>query len=533
MDDTYYHEYATQIASQPLDPYGFDLTWGTYSRPARHALAPPVFLYWFAAGLRLFGNNPILWKIWLTGFHAIFVGALYGVFRRFAAPLQLALTWLTVLSAGFLPGLNMMLDIPALGLGILALVLFVRAVDCDSSARAVLAGLVAGLAVETKYTALVMPAVMSVYAVLNRKPRLAFFSTTAAAAVFCAWEAFVIWRYGESNFWFNVRDQNGSPIGKWLHLALPLATLAGGVAPAVALLGLAALKLPPRLLLAAIGLVVAGYLAIAVVPDAYTVFWRNAATGKPRLTLNNVVFGALGAMLFAATLALVRKLLSWDHGTGSARAAERRVDWFLISWLILEVGGYFVLSPFPAVRRIIGILVPLTVLCGRLAARALLETRAIMAVRWAALASACLGLMVFAIDLREAFAEQRAAEVVAQRLRAETFQGTAWCLGSWGFQFYAQRAGLSSAAPDRSRLRAGDILIVPDPPLCIDELVLASDRFEAIDHILVTDCLPVRTVSCYYGGRTPVEHHEGPRIALTVYRVLGDGAVSTVRRPGK
>jgi hypothetical protein len=533
MDDTYYHAFAAQIAAHPLDPYGFDLTWGTYSRPARHALAPPVFLYWFAAGIRLLGDNPILWKVWLAGFHAIFVVALYAVFKRFAAPLQLGLTWLTVLSAGFLPGFNMMLDIPALGLCLLALVIFFRAVDCESSARAVLAGLVAGLALETKYTALTMPAVMCVYAFLNRKPRLAVCSTAAAAVVFCAWEAFVVWRYGESNFWFNVRDQNGSPIGKWFHLALPLVTLAGGVAPAVALLALAALKVPTRLLLAAIGLVVAGYLAIVVVPDSYTVFWQNASTGKSRLTLSNVVFGGLGAMLLTATLAVVRKLLWWDRDSTSGRTADRRLDWFLISWLILEIGGYFILSPFPAVRRVVGVLVPLTVLCGRLAKRALPETRAIDTVRWAALGSAVLGFLAFAVDLHEALAERQAAEMVAERLRPGTSRGTAWCLGSWGLQFYAQRLGMSSAAPERSRLRAGDWLIVPEAPLWKEELALRSDRFEVIDRVLVADWVPVRTVSCYYGGRTPVEHHDGPRIALTVYRVLGDGVVSTIRGTGK
>ena len=29
-------------------------------------------------------------------------------------------------------------------------------------------------------------------------------------------------------------------------------------------------------------------------------------------------------------------------------------------------------------------------------------------------------------------------------------------------------------------------------------------------------------MSCYYCGRTPVQHHQGPRLRVAVYRVLAD-----------
>ena len=55
---------------------------------------------------------------------------------------------LTVLSPMFLPSLNLMLDVPCVALGLGALALFCRACGRRSLILAVLAGLVAGLAIQ-------------------------------------------------------------------------------------------------------------------------------------------------------------------------------------------------------------------------------------------------------------------------------------------------------------------------------------------------------------------------------------------------
>src|SRR5262245_54385500 len=84
VDDAAYYYYAAQIAEHPSDPYGFFIHW--YQKPERadHILAPPVLPYWWAIAIRLFGERPFLWKLWLLPFSLLFVGALYVLFRRFA-----------------------------------------------------------------------------------------------------------------------------------------------------------------------------------------------------------------------------------------------------------------------------------------------------------------------------------------------------------------------------------------------------------------------------------------------------------------
>src|SRR5262249_10974883 len=127
--------------------------------------------------IRCFGEQPVLWKLWLLPFSLIFVLSLYALFRRFARGLEVPLVGMTVLSPAFFPSLNLTLDVPALSLSLAAVSVFFRACDRMSIPQAVLAGVVAGLAMQTKYTAFLAPAVMALYAVAcnprsHKRPRL-------------------------------------------------------------------------------------------------------------------------------------------------------------------------------------------------------------------------------------------------------------------------------------------------------------------------------------------------------------------------
>src|SRR5262249_6742837 len=106
--------YARQIAAHPLDPYGFRMFWYEQPEPANHVLTPPVLVYCWAIAMRLFGEQPVLWKLWLLPFALAFVVSLHLLFQRFAPGVAMPLTWLTVLSPAFMPSLNLMPDIPAL-----------------------------------------------------------------------------------------------------------------------------------------------------------------------------------------------------------------------------------------------------------------------------------------------------------------------------------------------------------------------------------------------------------------------------------
>ncbi len=522
MDDAAFYRCATQIAQDPLSPYDFEIVWSGRLLPANQLLAPPLLPYWWAAGIRLFGESPFLWKLWLFPICLLLVCSLHALARRLARGLEMPVVCLVVLSPSLLPGLNLMLDVPVLALGLCAVSLFLRAADRDSVPTALLAGLVAGLAMQTKYTALVTPVVMLAYAGLFRQLRLGLMAAGAAAVVFVSWEAFVAMRHGQSHFLAGLVQQDGSLLAKIGPLFRALLNHAGGLAPATALLGLAALGASGRLLLVSGAAVGAGYSVIALVPQGEAV--GMTASGVVCRLLGLFLFGTLG--LVGWRLLRSRRRLIRPDGLAARVSppahAPHRLEWFLLLWLGLEVAGYFVLTPFPAARRVMNVLIVAALLMGRLAARTCRRGRS-RGLAWAVSAGGvALGLGFYAVDFREAAAQQDAAEQAARRVRSAGDGGTSWYVGTWGLMFYAERAGLRPVVPDRSVLRKGDWLIVPDAPLPHQEIRMADAPLELADRVVVSDAVPLRTVWCYYSSNVPLEHQRGPRVSLAVYRVTAD-----------
>src|SRR5262249_8758549 len=146
-----------------------------------------------------------------------------------------------------------------------ALVLFLDACDRTAVAPAVLAGLLAGLAAETKYTALLIPAAMVLYAVLVRKIPLALVAAGVTGGLFVGWEGLMTWRYGVSHFVYHLRENQGEPPNK-LTLLPPLLADLGGVAPALALLALAALRWRPRRVALSAAVATMPFLLVAGMP---------------------------------------------------------------------------------------------------------------------------------------------------------------------------------------------------------------------------------------------------------------------------
>jgi Dolichyl-phosphate-mannose-protein mannosyltransferase len=509
VDDTAYYYYAAQLAAHPADPYGFTVFWYQWPQPANTVLAPPVLPYWWSLALRLFGEQPFWWKVWLLPFSLLFVVALASLFRRFARGLERPLLLLTVLSPAFLPSLNLMLDVPALALGLSALAVFLRACDRNALAPALLAGVLAGLAMQTKYTGLLVPLTVLLYAALARRLGLALAAVAVAGLLFAGWEEYVAHRYGDSHFLYHVRRSDETLADKALAVG-PLLSLFGGVAPAVGLLGLAGLGGRRRGLLAAGALTALGFLAVALVPDSRVGglwYWPGEA-----------IFGGLAFAVCAVLAAVVGRLL---------RRRRIRPDvLFLVGWLGLEAAGAVALTPFPAVRRVLGIVVVATLLAGRLASRTCRAPEQRRLVHGVTAGGVLLGLLFYAVDLRDAVAQQ---EAVAAAVAVPRPGATVWYVGHWSFQFYAERAGMRPVVPDESRLGPGDWVVGPDERFEQQHIDFDPDRVQLVRELTVRDALPLRTVRCYYGGFTPLQHLAGPRVVVRVGRVTADWVPASPR----
>jgi hypothetical protein len=244
-----------------------------------------------------------------------------------------------------------------------------------------------------------------------------------------------------------------------------------------------------------------------------------------------VVFDVVAGVGAVALALAVRRLAAEPAGPG------RNDTRFLLAWLAVEAVGYLVLTPFPAARRVLGAFVVLTVLFGRLASRTCVTPGRRRLVRVILGFGVALGLAYLGIDWLGARAHRRGAEEAAAVARAGG-GGRVWYTGHWGFQYYAERSGMEPVVPaydagasyvERpapSRLRRGDWLVVPEQGVQKSELDLAALPHEEAGRVVVEDPVPLRVVPCFFGGRTPLEHHEGPRVTVRVYRVTGDGGVS-------
>ena len=208
------------------------------------------------------------------------------------------------------------------------------------------------------------------------------------------------------------------------------------------------------------------------------------------------------------------------------RRGDRRGTLFLLLWLGLEALAYYPLTPFPAARRVLGPLVVLTLLVGRLAARTARRRGPAARRRALTACGAALGLAYFALDFREAWAEEWGAERAAAWIGAQGGDGRVWYIGHYGFQYYAESlrdaTGVSRHGPRPMRRARATGWCGRTGASVIRNWTSTDPALEEVQRLTLDDPVPLRTVACYYGGRAPLEHHEGPRMTVRIYRVVAD-----------
>ena len=531
VDDTAYYFYARQAAAHPDDPHAFLVFW--YDRPqaATEVLVPPVLPYWLAPAVRWFGEQPVLWKLWLLSFCVLLAWSLHDLLRRFAPGLEWPLLIASLFSPVLLPSLNLMLDVPALALHLAAQCAFIRACEALESnspplhrrAAALLwtvsAGLCAGLAAETKYTGLIAPVIMLLSALSFRRLRLWAGATLLASALFVGWEVFTAVSYGQSHFLRQIGG-NSLALGGKLSLFVPFFAYLGGLAPGLALVGLLARGAGPRALRSVAMATVAVFALVALVPQEEYGPPLAPNPFRPSIT-TMILFAALGVLTSLVVGSAAVRLVRTPAPGGRSAVRESR---FLVLWLALEVTCYFLLSPFAAARRLPAVIVVSTLVVGRLTAFSALD-------RWREWGHRIVGFQValavlfWVVDFREAVAEKTAVTEAAAWIRAQdpAARGTTWFAGHWGFQYYAERAGMVPVVSGRfaahSRLEEGDWLVVPDPRVHQQEIALAMDSVERRHEVRLTDAIPLRTLPGFYLGSAPLERLAGPRVLVTIYAV--------------
>jgi hypothetical protein len=519
VDDTAYVAFARQAAAHPLDPYGGTIYWYADADRKMEILAPPVLPYWLGLGLRLFGDHPWALKLWLFPFVLLLAWSLRELLRRFARGTEPVMLPLLMFSPAILPAVNLMLDVPAVALGLAAVALFVRAVDRDSVILAAAAAVVAALAMQTKYTALLVPPVLGWCAVCRRQVGLGVLVALASIGAFALWEMFIALKYdGQSHFLYHAARQGGDKP----NLLPPLAAYLGCLAVGIGLYAGRAVGWPRWVLAVSAGLWVVGVGVVAVLPHQATVIVHG------KLALAAVVWRTAGAIvLLSAGAWAVILLFRLRRRVGPRWSAD---SLFLVGWVVLELVGYFVLTPFPAARRVIGPTVALGLLAARLVSRVSRARPDRKPPAWVLPFGAAVGFFVAGVDLYDAQPEKQLAGQAAAWVRANDPGAKVWFAGHWGFQFYCEREGMQPLLPTVS-VAVGDYLVLPafpddkqfyrpdsenglrSPPEGLDVKAEAEFAWD--------DRMSAQTIPNFYGGDSPVIGRDHPRLRIVVYRVVG------------
>ncbi|MBI2061477.1 MAG: hypothetical protein HYT87_17190 [Nitrospirae bacterium] len=539
LDETAYHAAAAQIARAPLDPYGFVLFWLQSPLPANHSILPPVSNAWWALGLRILGDHVPAWKLWMFPFNFLFVLGLHGLLRRTCRGLETTLLWMTSLSPVFLPAFGLMLDVPSMALALTGLNLLMTPGQRGSVRRASLAGLFFGLAVQTKYSAFVLLGAGCLHTVLFGRIRRGVAAAVIASTLFLSWEVFTYVKYGESHFLHPILHGYPIHVEPWPHFIRPLFVFTGGLLALLAPLGFLGLGLPGWVSVALMASTALVYAVVGVFPEAAMPWATRFHIAETHFSLIRRLFAGLGMVLWGTILAGAVRGMAWDaahRGWRAFRRASRRSEIFLFAWLAAEIVGYFALSPFPAARRFMGMAVVVTMILGRLACVRRGRGASAFLLPCAAVLQILLGLAYAGVDEMEARSHQRGVALAKDWIEQRDPAPSVWYTGHWGFQFYAERAGMQPIVPEHSMeksyldlppasfIRAGDWLVIPDGSVSKQQVKLdgESGPLSRRTTLRIADRNHYRTLWCYHGGYAPLCRLGGPRLEVDVYRVDRD-----------
>lgn len=509
IDDSAHLQIARWITNNPLHPMSGVVVVRNAASPIRDLHQPHLFFYLMAAVMWAFGESLIALHLLVAAFTLIAL-VFFHLAAAHAAPRH-ALFWTALFGLGpvFMPGQNIMTDIPVTALWCVFLWALVR--EVPGCRHYVFAALAAAVACLTKYTSLILLPVLLLAIIVRRDWRYLWVLVVPLLALL-GWSLFNYYDYGGVHLLGRPRA--------WLPLWLLMERTVlwilglGAASPfVVAFLSELARRRTTRPLLLA-GLAGAALMLIWRLRPEHRLFAH---------VLLRVGFMANGCLLIAVMANLV---------AGGVRNNKNDTPPHRSCHLILGVtmlGAFlFVVAfaPFAAIRHIL----PATPAILLLLAHHTVTIIPHRLWRYAALtATIGLGLILAISDWYYADVYRKHAEIIVARFGK---QRTIWFLGSWGWEWYARAAGMQQYVVKHTKPQEGDLLVTAvfvDAPPIPPALVHRLKRVETIP-VPSRPCTYVRTAwpcAGYYSYNTeclPWTISQMPIEIFEVFEVQGEPA---------
>lgn len=481
IDDPLFLWLGEHLQSDPIDFYGYDVLWTGQWEPMHNVTQnPPLTGYVIAVASALFGMSEV-------ALHSVFLIAAglaaWGIFalgvRFTSSPLRAGL--IAVLSPVFLiSSTNVMSDTMMLAFYCWALVFWLRGIDEERTRDLFVAGLLAGLGIVTKYFAVSLVPLFVAYALLKRRSLRTWpWGLLPALAIAAAYEiaANVLYGHGlllgAAGYATSFREEEGVKLLQQGGVGL---VFAGGcvVAP---------LAFAPRLWSWkwTVPALVAALVATLTFRTWFPWVGVPIETSSPMtvgVAAQVIAFATAGALLLALAVEELRGgrdpdawlLFLWTLGTFVFAAFVNWVNNGRSNLPLAPVAAFLVMRRLE--RRQTGGTLPFA-LC--LAPAALISLAAAYAdYAWAN------GVRRNAIEI---------AETYVPRAPSVKF------LGTWGFQYYLQRAGATGVDGTDETFRPGDLLVIPNNNNKIDLQGVGEPYAELLARRIEPDRFPLWTMS--------------------------------------
>ncbi|HTL28298.1 MAG TPA: hypothetical protein VL282_03720, partial [Tepidisphaeraceae bacterium] len=343
---------------------------------------------------------------------------------------------------------------------------------------AILSGVLAAIAIETKYNAITVLPVIAITSILYRSWRTGAIAIAVCLLLTISWETSVALRYGQCQFVAQLLINDPRRRIALMQVAGELPAYFAGVCPFLMILAVRAITRQAAILsLVAMILVAMTLLARPILFDAMT-----------------------GALIVLSCIAVARW---WREHTD---LADRKMMLALLAWVAVEAAMGLALSPFPAVRRLFALMIPTTLLLARCAFQRRADTAGVSQSDWRFACAICLLLAMFyyAVDLEDAWVRKRSVEGAVATAKQSDPNAHVWVIGHWGAEYYGERAGASLLVPDQSILKRGDFIVAADG-VHTQMVRLPRQTLEVVARPLTRFCVPWTASPAFYAGIAPLE----------------------------
>jgi 4-amino-4-deoxy-L-arabinose transferase-like glycosyltransferase len=442
IDDSLFVWTAEQILKHPGDFYGFDVNWNGHTVPMSvENRNPPTTSYFLAGVMAVFGEREM----------ALHAAMLLVAFAAAAGIFQLAKIWCSrPLLAAFIAmstpvflvsATTLMCDAPLLALWIWTVVFWERALKDGKIFYFLAAGLFAGLAVLTKYSALTLLPLLPILGIFRKRNLGGWLLWLAVPLAMIELYQFGTGRlYGQGLISaaadYAAQTRYGVAGGCANKAIIGLAYAGGCLLPVL---------LFARRLWTKRELLIGGGLAVAA---AMAALWATGVGSQ----FNWGFRLQMGLMLVAGIhLLLLAAAELWRQPDA--------ISLLLALWLGSGLVFATVLNWTVSARSFLPLLPAAAILVARGLTRRVSAAEKPDAFFWPLAFSATISMLVAAADFSLASSARTAARQLAAEYPSPT--NKLWFQGHCGFQYYLEKSGALPVDFSRSVLAPGEIMIVP------------------------------------------------------------------------